>query len=143
MSRNRLFVIAVVLALTSFTTLFFGISLQSKDIRSYIASHYREYSHDADGTRYLCEGSPAQVANTLAGYQSPAARASNAGSQYLRYDDAIVSVGPDGQHPCSIRVEGLGGGYSHGAFIFLGPGFYPGAPSSGTGGSSGGPGGTK
>lgn len=83
------------------------------------------------------------MANTLAGYQSPAARASNAGSQYLRYDDAIVSVGPDGQHPCSIRVEGLGGGYSHGAFIFLGPGFYPGAPSSGTGGSSGGPGGTK
>jgi hypothetical protein len=143
MSRNRLFVIAVVLALTSFTSLFFGISLQRKDIRSYIASHYREYSHDADGTRYLCEGSPAKVANTLAGYQSPAARASNAGSQYLRYDDAIVSIGPDGQHPCSIRVEGLGGGYSHGAFIFLGPGFYPGAPSSGTGGSSGGPGGTK
>jgi hypothetical protein len=143
MSRNRLFVIAVVLALSSFTSLFFGISLQRKDIRSYIASHYREYSHDADGTRYLCEGSPAKVANTLAGYQSPAARASNAGSQYLRYDDAIVSVGPDGQHPCSIRVEGLGGGYSHGAFIFLGPGFYPGAPSSGTGGSSGGPGGTK
>jgi hypothetical protein len=143
MSRNRLFVIAAVLALTSFTSLFFGISLQRKDIRSYIASHYREYSHDADGTRYLCEGSPATVANTLAGYQSPAARASNAGSQYLRYDDAIVSVGPDGQHPCSIRVEGLGGGYSHGAFIFLGPGFYPGAPSSGTGGSSGGPGGTK
>ena len=143
MSRNRLFVIAVVLAMTSFTSLFFGISLQRKDIRSYIASHYREYSHDADGTRYLCEGSPAQVANSLAGYQSPAARASNAGSQYLRYDDAIVSVGPDGQHPCSIRVEGLGGGYSHGAFIFLGPGFYPGAPSSGTGGSSGGPGGTK
>ena len=143
MSRNRLFVIAVVLALTSFTSLFVGISLQRKDIRSYIASHYREYSHDADGTRYRCEESPAKVANTLAGYQSPAARASNAGSQYLRYDDAIVSVGPDGQHPCSIRVEGLGGGYSHGAFIFLGPGFYPGAPSSGTGGSSGGPGGTK
>jgi hypothetical protein len=143
MSRNRLFVIAAVLALTSFTSLFFGISLQRKDIRSYIASHYREYSRDADGTRYLCEGSPAKVANTLAGYQSPAARASNAGSQYLRYDDAIVSVGPDGEHPCSIRVEGLGGGYSHGAFIFLGPGFYPGAPSSGTGGSSGGPGGTK
>jgi Domain of unknown function (DUF4247) len=143
MSRNRLFVIALVLALTSFTSLFFGISMQRKDIRSYIAAHYREYSHDADGTRYLCEGSPAKVANTLADYQSPAARASNAGSQYLRYDDAIVSVGPEGQHPCSIRVEGLGGGYSHGAFIFLGPGFYPGAPSSGTGGSSGGPGGTK
>ena len=143
MTRNRLFVMALVLALASFTSLIFGITLQHKDIRLFIASHYREYSHDADGTRYLCEGSPATVANTLAGYQSPAARASNAGSQYLRYDDAIVSVGPDGQHPCSIRVEGLGGGYSHGAFIFLGPGFYPGAPSGGAGGTSGGPGGTK
>jgi Domain of unknown function (DUF4247) len=143
MTRNRLFVIALVLALTSFTSLFFGITLQHRDIRSFIASRYHEYSHDADGKRYLCQGSPAKVADTLAGYQSPAARASSAATQYLRYDDAIVSVGPDGQHPCSVRVEDLAAGYSHGAFIFLGPGFYPGAPSSGAGGTSGGPGGTK
>jgi Domain of unknown function (DUF4247) len=143
MSRNRLFVVALALAVTSFTSLVFGISLQNKNIRSFVASHYREYSHDADGTRYLCEGSPAKVADTLAGYQSPAARASSAGTQYLRYDDAIVSVGPDGPHPCSVRVEDLAAGHSHGAFTFLGPGFYPGAPSGGAGGSSGGPGGTK
>ncbi len=143
MTRNRLFVMALVLALTSFTSLIFGITLQHKDIRSFIASHYREYSHDANGARYLCEGSPAKVADTLAGYQSPAARASSAGTQYLRYDDAIVSVGADGEHPCSVRVEDLAAGYSHGAFIFLGPGFYPGAPSGGAGGTSGGPGGTK
>jgi Domain of unknown function (DUF4247) len=143
MSRNRLFVVAIVLALTSFTSLFFGMSLLHKDIRSYVASHYREYSHDADGTRYACEGSPTQVADTLADYQDPAARASSAGTQYLRYDNAIVTVGPDGTHPCSIRVEGLGGGYSHGAFMFVGPGFYPGAPAGGAGGSPGGPGGTK
>jgi hypothetical protein len=142
-SRNRLFVIAVVLVLASATSLTFGILLQRKDIRSFIASRYHEYSHDADGTRYVCEGSPAQVANTLAGYQDPEARASNAGTQYLRYDNAMVSVGPDGPHPCSVRVEDLAAGYSHGAFIFLGPGFYPGAPSGGAGGSSGGPGGTK
>ena len=143
MSRNRLFVVAIALAIASFGSLIGGVALLHKDIRSYIASHYREYANDASGTRYLCDGSPAKVANTLADYESPAARASNAGSQYLRYSDAIVSVGPDGPHPCSIRVEDLSAGYSHGAFIFLGPGFYPGAPSSGTGGSSGGPGGTK
>ena len=78
-----------------------------------------------------------------AGYQSPAARASNGGTEYLRYNDAIVSVGVDGTHPCSIRVEDLAAGYSHGSFIFLGPGFYPGSPSRGSGGSTGGPGGTK
>jgi hypothetical protein len=143
MSRNRLFVIALVLAITSFTTLAFGILLQHKDIRAFIASHYSEYFHDAGGTRYLCTGSSTQVADTLAGYQQPAARASSAGSQYLRYDDVIVSVGPDGPHPCSVRVEDLAAGYSHGAFIFLGPGFYPGSPARGAGGSTGGPGGAK
>jgi hypothetical protein len=143
MSRNRLFLIAFGLAASSLASLIFGISLQHKDIRSFIAAHYHEYAHDGGGTRYLCTGSPTQVADTLAGYQRPAARASNAGSQYLRYDDAIVSVGADGPHPCSVRVEDLAAGYSHGAFIFLGPGFYPGSPSRGSGGSTGGPGGAK
>ena len=143
MSRTRLFLIAAALAVAALISLIFGISLLHKDIRSYVATHYREYSHDAGGTRYACDGSPAQVADTLAGYQNPAARAASAGTQYLRYDNAIVTVGPDGKHACSIRVEDLGAGYSHGAFIFLGPGFYPGAPSGGAGGSPGGPGGTK
>ncbi len=143
MSRKALFVIAFGLATSSLLSLIFGISLQHKNIRSYIASHYHEYSHDAGGTRYLCTGSPAQTANVLIGYQNPAAHASNGGTEYMRYDDAIVSVGADGTHPCSIRVEDLAAGYSHGAFIFLGPGFNPGSPSGGSGGSTGGPGGTK
>ena len=143
MTRNRLLLVALALAIASFGSLIGGVTLLHKDIRTYVADHYQEYSHDAGGTRYVCQGSPANVADTLAGYESPEARASSAGTQYLRYDDAVVSVGPDGPHPCSIRVEDLSAGYSHGAFMFLGPGFYPGAPSSGTGGSSGGPGGTK
>lgn len=143
MSRTALFLIAFGLAASAVISLILGISLQHKDIRSYIASHYTEYSRDAGGTRYLCTGSPVQTANALIGYQNPAAQASNSGTEYLRYDDAIVSVGADGSHPCSIRVEDLGAGYSHGSFIFLGPGFYPGSPSHGTGGSPGGPAGTK
>jgi Domain of unknown function (DUF4247) len=143
MSRKALFVLAFGLATSSLLSLILGISLQHKDIRSYIASHYQEYSRDAGGTRYLCTGSPTQVSNALGTYQAPAARASNDGTQYMRYDNAIVSVGPDGAHPCSIRVEDLAAGYSHGAFIFLGPWFYPGSPSGGSGGSTGGPGGTK
>ena len=143
MSRKGLFLLAFGLVAASFVSLISGTVLLHKDIRSYLAAHYQEYSHDAGGTRYLCTGSPTQVANTLVGYQQPAARASSAGTEYLRYDDAIVSVGADGAHPCSVRVEDLAAGYSHGAFIFLGPGFYPGAPSGGAGGSPGGPGGTK
>jgi hypothetical protein len=83
------------------------------------------------------------VANTLAAYQAPEARAANGPNQYLRYSNNMVIVGPDGSYPCSIRLESLNAGYSHGAFIFLGPGFSPGSPSGGAGGSPGGPGGTK
>jgi hypothetical protein len=142
-SRNRLFLVAGALTAASITCMIVGISLLHKDIRSYVAAHYHEYAHDAGGTRYACDGSPTHVTNALTEYQDPEAHATSAGTQYLRYDDAIVTVGPDGKYPCSIRVEDLGAGYSHGAFIFLGPGFYPGAPSGGAGGSPGGPGGIK
>jgi hypothetical protein len=142
-SRNRLFVIAGALAVAATACLVFGIILSQKNIASYIASHYHEYSHDANGTRYECSGPPDDVADTLAEYQTPAARAANGDSEYLRYSNNIVTVGPDGNHPCSIRLEGLNAGYTHGAFIFLGPGFTPGSPSGGAGGTPGGPGGTK
>jgi len=117
--------------------------LLNKDIASYIAGHYHEYSRDANGTRYVCSGKPDEVADSLADYQEPEARSDNDKNEYLRYPNNIVIVGPDGKYPCSIRVENLSAGYSHGAFIFLGPGFSPGSPSSGAGGTPGGPGGTK
>ncbi|HEY3997031.1 MAG TPA: DUF4247 domain-containing protein [Mycobacterium sp.] len=143
MSRNRLFVIAGVLAVGAVASLVFGIVLLNKDIASYIASHYHEYSRDVNGARYVCSGTPEQVADTLADYQEPQARADNGNNEYLRYSNNIVIVGPDGKYPCSIRVESLSAGYNHGAFIFLGPGFSPGSPSGGAGGTPGGPGGVK
>lgn len=143
MSRDRLFLISGALAVAAVVSLIFGITLLHKNIASYIAGHYHEYSHDANGRRYVCTGSPDRVADTLANYQAPEARAANGNSQYLRYSNNIVIVGPDGNYPCGIRVEPLSAGYSHGAFIFLGPGFFPGSPSGGAGGTPGGPGGTK
>ena len=112
-----------------------------KNIASYIAGHYHEYASDANGTRYECSGSPDDVADTLAEYQAPEARAASDDNEYLRYSSNMVIVGPDGGRPCSIRLEGLSAGYSHGAFIFLGPGFTPGSPAGGAGGTPGGPGG--
>jgi len=143
MSRNRLLWTAAGLAVAALVSLASGLLLLHKDIGSYVASHYHEYSHDVDGTRYACTGSPKQVADSLAKYQAPQARASSGDNEYLRYSDDIVVVGPDGTHPCSVRVEGLSAGYNHGSFIFLGPGFTPGSPSGGSGGSPGGPDGTK
>ncbi|MGA9360078.1 MAG: DUF4247 domain-containing protein [Mycobacterium sp.] len=143
MSRNRLLLIAGGLALAATASLILGIVLLNKDITSYIASHYQQYARDANGTRYACTGSPDEVADTLADYQAPEARADNDKTEYLRYSNNIVTVGPDGGRPCSVRVENLSAGYSHGAFIFLGPGFTPGSPAGGASGRPGGPGGVK
>ncbi|MGO9929163.1 MAG: DUF4247 domain-containing protein [Mycobacterium sp.] len=141
MSRNRLFLISGALAVAAIASLIFGITLLNKNIASYIAGHYHEYSRDANGTRYACSGSPEEVADTLANYDEPEARAANGNNEYLRYSNNIVIVGPEGNYPCSIRVEPLSAGYNHGAFIFLGPGFTPGSPAGGAGGTPGGPGG--
>jgi Domain of unknown function (DUF4247) len=142
-SRNQLLWIAFGLAIAGSACLGVGLVLANRDIGSYIAEHYQEYGHDANGKRYVCTGSPKQVADTLAHYQAPSARASKDNSEYLRYSRYIVVVGPDGTRPCSIRVESLSAGYSHGSYIFLGPGFTPGSPSGGSGGRPGGPGGSK
>lgn len=70
MSRNRLFLVAGSLAVAAAVSLISGITLLNRDVGSYIASHYRQESRDVNGTRYLCTGSPKQVATTLVKYQT-------------------------------------------------------------------------
>lgn len=144
MSRTALFWLAGGLAVAGVACLLLGTSLQNRDIRSYVAENYAAYSHGAEASSYECTGSPAQVADRLADYRRPEARATDRGVEYLRYEDDIVIVGPGGNRPCTIRVEDIRGSrYSGGGFIFLGPGFFPGSPAGGSGGSPGGPDGTK
>jgi hypothetical protein len=131
MTRNNLFWLAGGLAVAGFVMLFIGISLMGNNIRSYVASNYQEYSRDGDGARYACDGTPDRVAHEIAQAQPPEA------------EDDVVSVGPDGGRPCSIRVEDTDARYSSGGFIFLGPGFTPGSPAGGSGGGPGGPDGSK
>lgn len=112
------------------------------DIRTFIADTYEQRSSTRDAATFA---SPDPVGTTTARIvqrKEPAARQADGGSEYLRYDRdiVIVSAAPAGS---SIRVEDLGGGYSGGAFVFLGPGFNPGSPSGGVRGGGGGPGGVK
>jgi Domain of unknown function (DUF4247) len=143
MTRGNLFVLALGLAIGGFICLFWGISLMGNDVRTHLTDNYREYNRDADGIRYACDGTPGTVASNIAGQHEPEARATDLDSVYMRYEDDIVIVGPDGNRPCSIRVEDVDARYSGGGFIFLGPGFTPGSPAGGSGGSPGGPDGNK
>lgn len=138
MSGKHLYFLAAGLAVTAVLCLIIAASL-GPDLRSHVSDNYQQYSSG----RYTCSGSPTKVAEDLSQYKKPDAKTSDRGTEYLRYDDDIAIVGPDGTRPCTIRLEGLDEGYSHGTYIFLGPGFSPGSPAGGAGGSRGGPGGTK
>ena len=138
MSRGQLFLVAGGLAATAVLCLVWAASM-TPDIRSYVADEYQEYGSD----RYACDGTPQQVADELSEYSEPEAWASDRVSEYLRYDDDVAIIGPEGSRPCTVRMEGVDEGYSGGAFIFLGPGFTPGSPAGGAGGSGGGPGSGK
>lgn len=143
MTRTFLFWLAGGMGALGAVLLLAGMLMLGKDVRGHVGDTYRQYSADGGNGRYECSGSPKQVADEIARYDAPEARASDRGTEYLRYNDDIVTVGPDGQYPCSIRVEDTNARYSGGGFIFLGPGFTPGSPAGGSGGSPGGPGGSK
>lgn len=145
MTRTRLFILAGALLLSAIVCLVFGVRQlrAAQDVESYISGHYSQYANDPNAIRYTCSGSPSDVADDIDDFQNSATRASDDDTEYLRYDDSIVVVGPDGNRPCTVRVEDINAGYSHGAYVFLGPGFHPGSPSSSAGGSSGGPDGVK
>src|SRR3979490_726991 len=111
MSRMYLFVVCGGLAVAAAVCLYFGITLLP-NIGSYVTDNYQQYAGSGDTARYACTGSPNDVAAGLAEAEDPDGQARYGKTSYLRYDDNIVTVGPDGNHPCSIRVEGLAAGYS-------------------------------
>jgi hypothetical protein len=141
-SRTVLFVLSGGLAVCAGICLYLAVTLLP-NIRSYVGDNYQQYAGSGNDQRYACSGSPDDVADDLVGQQDPDAQADDKGVQYLRYDDDVVIVGPDGNRPCTIRVQGIDAGYNQGSFVFLGPGFFAGSPSGSAGGSSGGPDGAK
>lgn len=112
------------------------------DVRRFVAETYQPQSSTRDTATFSSRDPVGMTAARIAERERPEARQADGGAEYLRYnrDIVIVSSSPGGS---SIRIEDLGGGYSGGAFVFLGPGFNPGSPSGGLRGGGGGPGGIK
>lgn len=84
------------------------------------------------------------VADRIMAMERPSERATDpaTGDTYLRYPKKLVIISGEGTPDCRITVEGLDR-VNSGAFIWLGPGFVPSAPSNSSGGSSGSGGGVK
>lgn len=115
-------------------------------VQRFVADTYEPRGMSRDTSTYFSTDPVGTTAARIAERERPEARQADGGSEYLRYnrDIVIVSAAPGGS---SIRIEDLGGGYSGGAFVFLGPGFNPGSPAGGSRGGGfgggGGPGGVK
>ncbi|MDN5932217.1 MAG: DUF4247 domain-containing protein [Pseudonocardia sp.] len=99
------------------------------DVRGFLADAFDEQSESGDSSTYLAAAPVPAATSQITSAVPPAAQASDAGSQYLRYDDDIVVVSP-GSGGAAVRVEDLDGPYSDGAYAYLGPGFTPGSPAA-------------
>jgi hypothetical protein len=139
-TRGRLLLLAGVLAIAGVGCLIGSIMI-GPSVASYLGDNYDSTASN----RYNCSGSPDDIADDIAEDQPPEARTSDdkTHTEYLRYDDSIVTVGKYGNQACSIHLESLNDGYNQGHYTYLGPGFYRGSPASSSGGSSGGPDGVK
>jgi hypothetical protein len=140
-TRGRLFLLAAVLAVAGVGCLVGSVMTGPSGMGSYLGDNYTS----AGSNRYSCSGPPGDVADDIADDQAPAARTTDdkTNTEYLRYDDDIVTVGKYGNDQCSIHLESLDDGYYQGHYTYLGSGFYPGSPAGSAGGDSGGPDGVK
>jgi hypothetical protein len=88
-------------------------------VRDFLSGAYSQQSAVGDTVTYLSGDGVGSTAARIAGSVAPAARASDAGSEYLRYDDDMVVVQPSGAQS-SVRVEDLDGDYRNGRYAYLG-----------------------
>lgn len=107
------------------------------DVRGFLGDTYERTSRDGDTDVYASPDPVGTTTTTIVDAVAPAARDSDGGSEYLRYDDDIVIVSAS-TSGSTVRVEDLDGRYRSGFFAFLGTGFRPGSPAAG--GGDGGPG---
>lgn len=139
-----------------------GIFVGSKSADERISERYQMVANtdhsvqtvDGIDKRWTCgDRDPIEVGRELRDEIRPQVYSENAGAAYLRTEKHLFIVsrttanadaaGDTTADTCLITRESLGGRYSGGHFIYLGPGFSPSAPASGSGGSSGSYGGAK
>ena len=96
-------------------------------------------------TRYACSGSPDDVADDIADEQDPG----NAHGRRQGKPSTCATTTTSSRSAstatsrAAFASKALDDGYNQGQYMYLGPGFYPGSPASGSGGSPGGPDGIK
>ena len=136
-ARARLPVVLARLVLVGAVLVLAGCGIGG-DVRDHLDDTYDLQGTSGDTATYVAGTAVGATAAAIAGAVNPAARATDGGAEYLRYEDdiVIVSGAPSGS---TVVVEDLDERYRNGAYAHLGPGFDPGSPA----GDDGGPGDEK
>ncbi|QSE93210.1 DUF4247 domain-containing protein [Rhodococcus pseudokoreensis] len=106
-------------------------------VRDYIADTYALQNTAGDAKTYTSKDPVGTTVSSIVAEEQPAARKADGGSEYLRYDDDIVTVSAAPGGGSLVRVEDIDGRYRSGGYAYLGSGFNPGSPAGGASGSGG------
>ncbi len=104
------------------------------DVRAYLRDELGSSTRQGVAETWQSPDPVGSVTSRLVDAREPLARRTDAGSEYLRYDDDVVVVSGAAGGGSQVLAEGLDGRYRSGALAYLGPGFSPGSPAEDDGG---------
>lgn len=87
---------------------------------------------------YECRGDKSATVADISDHETPDASGQQGQTEYLRFGDDMIQVGPSGGLTCRVQLDENSRALRSGGFLFLGGGFGPRSPAGSAGGSSGG-----
>lgn len=102
----------------------------------YVRENYTPTAGTA--STYECRGDRSATVADISGHERPDAKNLQDQTEYLRYGDDVIIVGPSGGLTCRVQLDENSRTLRSGGFLFLGGAFGPRSPSASSGGSSGG-----
>lgn len=132
---NRGWIIALVAGLCAVVL---GVILvgAGTDAVRYVRENYAPTAGAAN--TYECKGDQDATVADISDHERPDASDLQAGTEYLRFGDDMILVGPSGGMTCRVQLDENSRTLRSGGFLFLGGAFGPRSPASSSGGSSGG-----
>lgn len=102
----------------------------------YVREDYTPVAGAAD--TYECRGDQAATVADISAHERPDGTGRQDRTDYLRYGDDVIVVGPSGPMMCRVQLDQNSRTLRSGGFLFLGGAFGPRSPATSSGGSSGG-----
>lgn len=107
-----------------------------KNAVRYVRDNYTPTAKAAN--TYNCRGDAEATVADIRDHERPDASQKQGQTEYLRYGDDMIIVGPSGGLGCRVQLDENSRTLRSGGFLFLGGSFGPRSPASSSGGSSGG-----